>query len=114
MPYTDEELNYIYDKTGGYCYYCGKKLAFTNYGKPKRRGAWEVDHSNPISRGGTDYYRNLFPSCIPCNRSKRDRTRQQFRKKFKKRKKSFLEGLFILGALLIGLGALVAYKKGRR
>lgn len=34
------------------------------------RGAWEVDHSVPKSRGGTDYLRNLVPACIDCNRLK--------------------------------------------
>lgn len=77
MGYSDEELSYIYDKTGGYCWHCGKKLAWKNYGRPSERGAWEVDHSNPVSRGGTDYLQNLVPACIECNRSKRDlRTRE--------------------------------------
>ena len=77
MGYTDEELTYIYDKNDGYCWHCDKKLAFTNYGIVGARGAWEVDHSVPIARGGTGYFRNLVPSCISCNRSKGDlRTRQ--------------------------------------
>jgi len=78
MGYTAEELNDIYDKTGGYCWHCGKKLAWKNYGKPGERGAWEVDHSVPISRGGTDYLRNLVPTCIECNRNKGDLTSQEF------------------------------------
>jgi len=79
--YLDEELEYIYDKTDGYCYHCGKKIAWSNYGLPGERGAWEVDHSNPISRGGTDYLRNLVPSCIPCNRSKGDMSSRQFQRR---------------------------------
>lgn len=72
MGYTDEELNEIYDKNNGYCWHCGKKLAFKNYGIVGAKGAWEIDHSVPVSRGGTDYFRNLVPSCISCNRSKRE------------------------------------------
>lgn len=79
MPYSAEELNYIYDKTGGYCEYCDKKLAFKNYGMLGERGAWEVDHSNPRCRGGTDYLRNLFPACIDCNRNKGIRTGRSMR-----------------------------------
>jgi hypothetical protein len=45
MGYTDEELSIIYDKNRGYCWHCGKKLAFTNYGQYGKKGAWEVDHS---------------------------------------------------------------------
>jgi len=47
-----------------------KKLAFTNYGRLRQKGAWEIDHSNPLSKGGNDYLRNLVSSCIRCNRSK--------------------------------------------
>jgi len=78
MPYTDDELNYIYDKTNGCCWHCGKKLAWRNYGMFGEKGAWEVDHSNPLSRGGTDYLRNLVPSCIECNRSKGDLKSKEF------------------------------------
>jgi len=78
MSYSDEELYFIYDKNDGYYWHCGKKLAWKNYGKRGRRGAWEVDHSRPISRGGTDYLRNLVPACIECNRSKGDLTSREF------------------------------------
>jgi 5-methylcytosine-specific restriction endonuclease McrA len=78
LGYTDEELNDIYDKTDGYCYHCGKKLSWKNYGLSGERGAWEVDHSVPVSQGGTDYLRNLVPSCIECNRRKRDLSSRQF------------------------------------
>lgn len=74
-----DTLAYIYDKTDGYCYHCGKKIAWSNYGQSGRRGAWEVDHSKPRSRGGTDHLNNLVPSCIPCNRSKGSMTTREFR-----------------------------------
>jgi hypothetical protein len=70
MGYSEEVLNSIYDKNDGCCYYCGKRLAFKNYGRIYERGAWEVDHSVPKSRGGTSYLRNLVPACVDCNRSK--------------------------------------------
>ncbi len=72
MAYTDETLSAIYDRTSGYCHICGKKLAFTNYGKPGARGAWEVEHSVARANGGTDRLNNLYAACIPCNREKRD------------------------------------------
>ena len=70
MSFNDELLNDIFDKTDGKCHICFKKLSFTNYGNPGRRGAWEVEHSNPKAKGGTDHLNNLYASCIPCNRSK--------------------------------------------
>lgn len=68
--HSDEQLNRIYDRTSGRCHVCRKKLAFCNYGRFGNRGAWEVDHSRPVSRGGTNHGNNLFAICIPCNREK--------------------------------------------
>jgi 5-methylcytosine-specific restriction endonuclease McrA len=77
LGYADEDLSYIFDKNDGYCWHCGKRLSWKNYGRLGRKGAWEVDHSHPLSKGGTDYLRNLVPSCIECNRSKGNlRTRE--------------------------------------
>ena len=70
MGWDNETLNDIYDKTDGYCRYCGKKIAWKNYGQRDERGAWEVDHSVPKALGGTDYFHNLWPACIECNRMK--------------------------------------------
>ncbi len=72
MAYTDEMLSAVYDRTSGYCHICGKKLAFTNYAKLGKRGAWEVEHSVPRAKGGTDRLNNLYAACITCNREKRD------------------------------------------
>lgn len=70
MKYSRQELRLIYDRASGYCHLCGAKLAFTNYGKHDKKGAWEVEHSNPRAQGGTDYRSNLLPAHITCNRSK--------------------------------------------
>ena len=70
LSHSPDELDEIYDSNGGYCYYCGKKLARANYGKYGEKGAWQVDHKNPISTGGSDYSRNLVPACIDCNQDK--------------------------------------------
>lgn len=70
MAYTNEQLRDIYYRTDGHCHICRKKLSLKNYGKSGRKGAWEVEHSNPKAIGGTDYLRNLYPACISCNREK--------------------------------------------
>lgn len=82
MPFSDETINSIYDKTGGYCYYCGKKLSFVNYGKNGNHGSWHIDHSKPKSKGGSDYLRNLVPACIKCNLDKSDGHGTRYKKKF--------------------------------
>ena len=68
-------LEKIFDQTNGYCYYCGKEIVFRNYGlcegyRPLARGAWEVDHRRPLSKGGSNSIRNLVPACCECNRDK--------------------------------------------
>ena len=60
----------IFQKTDGRCHLCRKQLSFSNYGKQGGRGAWEVEHSMPRVKGGTDHLNNLYPACISCNRSK--------------------------------------------
>jgi len=70
MAFSSEQLNQIYNRTSGYCHICHKKLAFKNYGVFGARGAWEVEHSNPQAKGGTNRLNNLYPACITCNRSK--------------------------------------------
>lgn len=73
MPgYGDDRLVEIFDYGGGQCACCGKQLTFSNYGYFGNRGAWEVDHRVPVSRGGSENLRNLQPMCIPCNRAKGD------------------------------------------
>lgn len=66
----NDTLKCIYTRTEGACHVCRKKLCFNNYGKMGRRGAWEIEHSVPVSKGGTDHLNNLYAACIPCNRSK--------------------------------------------
>lgn len=83
MRFTNEQLNKIYDKTEGYCYYCQKRLSFVNYGKNGYRGAWHVDHSRAQDSGGSDYLRNLVPACINCNLDKSTSRGTYYKKKFK-------------------------------
>lgn len=45
-------------------------------------GGWasEVDHYQPFSRGGLTVESNLVAACVYCNRSKGDRTEQEWRR----------------------------------
>lgn len=81
MNLTDDELEYIFDRSGGDCHLCHGKLAFTNYGQAGRRGAWEIEHSVPRARGGTDRLNNLYAAHIRCNRSKGARSTRSVRRK---------------------------------
>jgi len=116
MAYDNDTLNQIYDRTNGRCHICGKKLSFVNYARPRRRGAWEVEHSNPKVKGGTNYLRNLFPACINCNREKgtiATRTARTWhgRKRAplsKEKKKKAKRSNAIIGGVVGGLFGLIA------
>jgi 5-methylcytosine-specific restriction endonuclease McrA len=70
MAFSMQERRKVYDRTSGYCHICKKKLSFRNYGRSGLKGAWEVEHSHPQSKGGTNRSNNLFAACITCNREK--------------------------------------------
>lgn len=77
--FTKNNLKKIYDKTTGKCHLCHKKLSFNNYGQIGAKGAWEIEHSVPRAKGGTDHLNNLYPSCISCNRTKGKRSTRSIR-----------------------------------
>ena len=72
MAFDPKRQDAIFKKSAGRHHICRKKLARKNYGVVGARGAWEVEHSVSQAAGGTHHTHNLFPACIPCNRSKRD------------------------------------------
>ena len=50
------------------CAYCGS-----------RGGILEVDHIHPVSKGGSHEDVNLTTACLPCNRSKSNKTVEEWR-----------------------------------
>ena len=64
MKFEKSQLDSIYRRTTGYCHLCHVKLARRNYGKTGMKGAWQVEHSVPRSKGGTDHFNNLFAACV--------------------------------------------------
>jgi 5-methylcytosine-specific restriction endonuclease McrA len=74
MKFDASHLDSIYTRTSGYCHLCHVKLARRNYGKDGMKGAWQVEHSVPRSKGGTDHTNNLFTACVRCNLNKSNMT----------------------------------------
>lgn len=70
MRFSPPQLEKIFLRSSGYCHICHKKLQLNQYGQFGKRGAWEVEHSNPQAKGGTHRLNNLYPACIACNRAK--------------------------------------------
>ncbi len=67
MVYTPERLRAIFERTDGHCHICGAKLSFCRYGQVD---GWEVEHSVPVSLGGSERLSNLYAAHIVCNREK--------------------------------------------
>lgn len=72
-------LKKIFDKTDGYCHICHKKLQFRDYGI-----LWQVEHSKPKAKGGTDHLNNLFAAHSKCNIEKGVSNSASARKKYGK------------------------------
>jgi 5-methylcytosine-specific restriction endonuclease McrA len=47
----------------------GNTIYYSSYGKNSEMG-WEIDHSKPQSKGGTDHLNNLQPLNTKANRQK--------------------------------------------
>lgn len=60
----------VFERDDYTCTYCGK-----------RGGRLECDHKVPVSRGGGHDPSNLTTACYECNRSKRDKTVEEWRAK---------------------------------
>ncbi len=120
MGYDAKRLAAIFRKTDGHCHICGKKLNRNNYGKATTRAAWEVEHSLPAARGGTDHLNNLFPACIACNRGKQDGSTRTARAGHGRkaaplsaeRKKGIRRRNAVVGAGVGGMGALALGASG--
>jgi hypothetical protein len=74
MPFDKQTLTRIYQRTSGYCHLCHAKLSVKNYGQRGKKGAWQVEHSVPRSKVGSDHLNNLFAACVSCNCDKSNKT----------------------------------------
>jgi hypothetical protein len=86
--YSDCELIWVFNRTGGRCLYCGQEISFhahqalglpspeqrlagqPGYVQAGTRGAWVVDCFVSPERGGTDQIFNWVASCPACSRRK--------------------------------------------
>ncbi|MCS6836374.1 MAG: HNH endonuclease [Anaerolineae bacterium] len=64
-----DDLRHLILDSGGRCAWCGADL---------RRVDFEVDHVQPLARGGAHVLANLALACWPCNRQKAAKSPIQF------------------------------------
>ena len=65
----------VYNKYGGRCAYCGKKIKYEDF---------EIDHKIPKIIKGGNGEKNLMPACKSCNRLKFDLNIEEFKEKLYK------------------------------
>jgi hypothetical protein len=71
---------YVWEKTGGLCWYCGARLYNRDEADTeiKRRLVFTADHLHPRARGGRGRA-NKVPACRYCNSHKGSKSIEQFR-----------------------------------
>ena len=72
--FSTELKRELHKAQGGKCMYCGRKPGID---------LMDIDHKNPVAKGGSDQKRNLQLLCRSCNTRKGATTDRQFRTKFK-------------------------------
>lgn len=65
--YSPEDILILRQKQDNKCFYC--YLSLKDY---------HVDHKVPLSKGGTNYKRNICLACPKCNLQKHDKTAKEF------------------------------------
>jgi len=89
------DVNAIYERQDGRCYYCRTKLGFSRTPfdwNGERVQRFEIEHAQPVSRGGTDAPDNLRLACVECNRHKGMLTEAEFFAVLAARKENTLPG----------------------
>ena len=64
-PYSDYQLNIIFQRSGGDCHLCYHPHERNDYWRE-----WNVDHVLASKNGGDDSYENLNVACVECNKEK--------------------------------------------
>lgn len=67
---TKTERQQAYGKCNGHCGYCGAKIDYKDM---------QIDHMEPLRRGGADDLSNMLPACRSCNHYKATLTVEEFR-----------------------------------
>lgn len=68
--FPEETIKKVHEKFEGRCAYCGREITLEEM---------QVDYVTPIRQGGTDDFKNMFPSCRWCNHYKMSMDLEGFR-----------------------------------
>jgi len=71
VPHESVSIEYVYERDGGKCHICGKKVS-TGYESPHPMSL-SLDHLIPLSRGGGHLLNNVCISHLGCNVGRKTR-----------------------------------------
>ena len=74
VKFSDSLKRDLYNDQRGKCLYCGIRKTIRKY---------EIDHKDPVVRGGSNDKNNLQLLCRPCNRRKGMQTDWEYRSRYK-------------------------------
>ena len=83
IVFPQETRMSVYNQSEGRCVYCGRFIPFDEM---------TIDHIVPLSKGGTNYEKNLQCCCKECNLMKQDLLERDFYRKTQKCHMSHLIG----------------------
>lgn len=66
--FTQQDINNIYHKQSGLCYWCKKDLC----------NVYHIDHYIPLSRGGSNFPDNIVLACPHCNIGRNNKLPDEF------------------------------------
>ncbi len=66
VPFSSGKRRAVFDKTNGFCWYCGTYLNFSST-RVRSGDVMIVDRIVAPSRGGTNHIDNLVPACRRCS-----------------------------------------------
>jgi hypothetical protein len=73
--FDHRDISRIWHWQHGNCFWCGVKCGSS----PSDTSTYHIDHITPVSKGGSNWPRNLCIACPPCNISKGDKYPSEFR-----------------------------------
>lgn len=76
----------IYEKYRGRCAYCGNPIEYKEM---------QIDHMEPLAKGGADSEENYMPACRTCNHYKSTLTVEQFREQIGLLTKRLVDRVYI-------------------
>jgi 5-methylcytosine-specific restriction endonuclease McrA len=80
--WSEEEVLFIYNRTGGLCRHCKQPLVLKNRTHGKR-GAWHIDHGKSIHDKGSNDLHNMWALCAKHNLDKSTENGAAYNKQFK-------------------------------